>query len=147
MWEYVKMVGGLCIVVLLAAHFVLAALFVTPADRLLGMMLEAEGGWVTSEELPGDVERFLWQNQVPVEGDYVPDDTFKAKLIYGILQLREVYFMDSREALVMNMNLLDYRQGGVGMEGAAFYYFGQPLDQLSDKHWITLVHLHNIFLK
>lgn len=144
MWEYSKMIGSLLGIALLLAHLFLLALFLAPADKLLSLVIRSNVGFVEVSDLPEKVEEFLLVNHVPVRGEFMPDSKVKTRLVLGILHGREARIMDEREKLVLNMNLLDYGQGLVGIKSAAPYYFEKQLEELSDKHWITLVHLQGI---
>jgi len=147
MREILKMIGGLLIVALLIAHFFLVALFVAPADKLLGLFMPSNQGFLVTQELPEPVEDFLVNNHVEVAGDYRIDQSHKGRLILGILQLRKQYFMNVKQQLALDANLLNYGEDLVGVKSASEYYYDKPLSETSDWEWITLVNLHSISSK
>lgn len=147
MREIPKMIGGLLVIALLLAHLFLIALFIAPADKLLGLLIKHDAGFLMAEEVPEAVETFLTTNRVTVAGDYLLDSSSKEKVIFGILQLRKKRFMTDSEKLALNMNLLNYGEGIVGLKSASQYYYKKPIAEASDKEWITLVNLQKIFSK
>ncbi|HHA18544.1 MAG TPA: hypothetical protein ENK70_02440 [Methylophaga sp.] len=147
MKEIPKMVGGLLVIALLLAHFFLIALFTAPSDKLIGLLIKGNTGFLMAEEVPDAVEAFLVTNKVSVDGDYELDSSSKAKLIFGILQLRKEHFMTNPERLALDMNLLNYGGGIIGIKSGSEYYYRKPLTVASDKEWITLVNLQKIFSK
>ena len=146
MREVFKIAGSLLVVALLIAHFLLIALIVAPTDKLLGLIIESDQGFLGPEEIPGPVEDFLVANRVVLNGDYELDNSDKGKLVSGVLQLRKEYLMDPAEQIALDANLLNYGEGLIGIESASEYYYGKPLSEVSDREWITLVNLHNIYL-
>lgn len=147
MREIFRMTGSFLIIALLIAHFFLIALIAAPTDKLLGLIVEGDRGFLEPEEIPGPVEDFLVTNRVAVNGDYELDNSSKGELVSGILQLRKEYFMDPVEQIALDANLLNYGEGLVGIKSASEYYYDKPLSEVSDREWITLVNLHNIFSK
>lgn len=147
MREILKMAGGLLIIGLFLAHLFLIGLFIAPADKLLGLLINHDGEFLIAEEVPEAVEVFLVTNKVPVDGDYQLNSSSKAKLMLGILQLRKERFMTYSQGLALDMNLLNYGEGIVGIGAGSEYYYKKPLTEASDKEWITLVNLQKIFSK
>ena len=82
MREIFKMTGSLLLVALLIAHFFLIALFVAPTDKLLGLVMESNQGFLGAEDIPKPVEDFLLTNKVAVNGDYELIDSHKGELIF-----------------------------------------------------------------
>ncbi len=132
---------------LLLAHLFLIGLFITPSDKLLGLLINYDGEFLVAKEVPEAVETFLVTNRVPVDGDYQLNSSSKAKLMLGILQLRKERFMTDSERMALDMNLLNYGDGVVGIRAGSEYYYKKPLTEASDKEWITLVNLQKIFAK
>jgi hypothetical protein len=147
MREIPKMLGGLLLVALLLAHLFLIALFFAPVPKLLGLVIESNSGFLVASEIPEAVEFFLTTNKVGAGGDFTSDASVKSKLVMGILMLRQERFMDDTERLALNMNLLDFGEGIIGMKAASEHYYKKSLMELSDKEWITLVNLQKIFSK
>ncbi len=132
---------------LLLAHLFLIGLFITPSDKLLGLLINYDGEFLIANEVPEAVETYLVTNRVPVDGDYQLNSSSKAKLMLGILQLRKERFMTDSERMALDMNLLNYGDGIVGIRAGSEYYYKKPLTEASDKEWITLVNLQKIFAK
>ncbi len=147
MREIPKMIGSLLIIALLLAHVFLIALFITPADKLLGLLIKSDAGFLVAEEVPESVSAFLATNGVTVNGDYQLGSSSRARLITSILQFRKKHFMADSERLALDMNLLNYGENIVGLKAGSNYYYKKPLDKASDKEWITLVNLQKIFSK
>ena len=141
------MAGGLLIIALLLAHIFLVALFIIPPEKLLTLIVKDSPGFLTAEEIPVSVETFLITNKITVEGDYQFNSGNKGKLISGVLQFRRVRFMNDSERLALDMNLLNYGEGIIGLRAASEYYYKKPLTQISEKDWVMLVHLQKIFSK
>lgn len=140
-----KLLGAFLVISLLVGHLLLVSLFLAPPEKLLAL---AEGAdFLSASMIPPQVEQFLNDNHVGVEGTYEGDERPGSRLVFGVLKLRENKFMDSTQQLALNMNLLDYGEGIVGLESASQYYFKKPLSEISDKEWITLINLQKIFSK
>jgi hypothetical protein len=148
MRELLKTFGALLLIFLLIAHIFLVALFLVPADKLLAAIVESDSGFINAEEVPKQVETFIKVNNIVVLGDYQPNsESIKSQLIMGLLELRQTRFMNDTEKLALNLNLLNFGEGIVGLKSASRYYYMKPLETLSDKDWINLVNLQKIFSK
>ena len=142
-----KIIGGFIIIGLLLAHLLLVSFFLAPMPKLLGLLIETEVGFLTSSDIPENVGTFLTDNKVEVISDYHPDSDFKAQLVASILEVRRSRFMTPSEQLALDMNLLDFGEGIIGLGAASEYYYKKPLLELADKEWITLINLQKIFSK
>jgi len=147
MREILKMTGSLLLIALILAHLFLIGLFVAPVDKLLKLTSIPASELVNASDIPEDTVHFLIDNRVPVRASYTFDSSSKARLIEGILQLRELYFMDETERLALEMNLLAYDEKVVGVGSASSYFFGKSFITLTPKEWITLINLHDIYLR
>ncbi|MBN2307255.1 hypothetical protein JXD20_04690 [Candidatus Peregrinibacteria bacterium] len=142
-----QIIGSLLIISLLIAHFFLIALLVAPTNKLLGLLIENDQGFVSVTEISEAVQSFLVDNKVSVNGDYQLNQSNKGRFIFGILQLRRKYFMEPTEQIALDANLLNYGGGLIGVESASEYFYGKSLSEISDREWITLVNLNSIFSK
>ncbi len=131
---------------LLVGHLILLSLFVTPAHKLLSLAVD-NTQFLSAAMIPANVEQFLTDNKVEVDGTYEGDERPGSRLVFGVLGLRQEKLMDASEKLALEMNLLDFGEGIIGLEAASEYYFKKPLSEISDKDWITLVNLQKIFSK
>ena len=142
-----KMIGGFVIIALLMVHLLIVSLFLIPIPKLLGLVIKSDFGFLTASEIPEAVEDFLVQNKVEITSDYKPDSDFKVQILASILEVRRSRFMTPSEQLALDMNLLDFGEGIIGLGAASEYYYKKPLLELADKEWITLINLQKIFSK
>lgn len=147
MRELFKMTGSLLIIALLIAHFFLIAFFVAPSNKLLGLLLSNDTGFLSAENVPAAVETFLVDHHVTVDGDYHLDDSSRGKIILSVLEMRRNYMMEPIQQIALDANLLNYGEGLIGIRAASEYYYKKDLAELSESQWITLVNLHKIFSK
>ena len=147
MREIPKMIGGFVIIALIMAHLLLVSLFLVPMPKLLGLLIKSDTAFLTASEIPATVEAFLTDNKVEITSDYKPDSDFKVQILASILEVRRSRFMTSSQQLALDMNLLDFGEGIIGLGAASEYYYKKPLVELSDKEWITLINLQKIFSK
>lgn len=141
-----KLAGGFLVITLLIGHLLLLSLFMAPVPKLLSLST-GQDGFLSASMIPPNVKQFLSDNKVAVEGTFDGEGRSGDRLVFGILNLREAKLMDPDQRLALNMNLLDYGEGIIGLGSASQYYFKKPLSEISDKEWLTLINLQKIFSK
>ena len=147
MIRFFKAMGSLFLIALLLAHLLLVSFFLAPMPKLLGLISESDASLITASDIPENVLTFLTDNKIEVISDYHPDSDLKAQLIANILEVRSSRFMTPSQQLALDMNLLDFEEGIIGLGAASEYYYKKPLVELSDKEWITLINLQKISSK
>lgn len=136
----------LLVFLLLMGHFALVAFFFAPSSKLLSLITENELNLLQASVIPSEVENFLSEHDIKVDADLLPDDLL-GRLGSGVLELRRNKFMSETEQLALDLSLIDFGEGIIGINAASEYYFKKPLSELSATQWITLVNLHKMFLK
>ena len=142
-----KIVGGLLVLSLLMAHLLMVSLFLAPAPKLLGLLVESDAGFLNDSEIPSAVETFISVNKIEVKGDFSLATGPFHRLILGVLKIRKNKLMDPTQQLALDMNLLNFGKDIIGLKQAAVFYYKKPLAELSDQEWITLINLQKIFSK
>lgn len=142
-----KMIGSFAILTLLIIHLLVVALLMAPAPKLLGLAVHGDFDYLYASDIPKGVQEFIERNKIEVQGDFQVAENSAGRLIIKLLKIKHDRFMDSNERLALDMNLLNYGKGVIGLNEAAQYYYKEPIKELSDQEWLTLINLQKIFSK
>lgn len=142
-----KMIGSFLVISLLTIHLLVITLLMAPAPKLIDLAIPGGLDYLHPHDIPKGVRNFIESNKIEVKGNYQIADNSVGRLISRLIRIKHNRFMDYDEQLALNMNLLDFGKGVIGMRAAAEYYYGEPLKELSDQEWLTLINLQKIFSK
>lgn len=144
---FIKIAGNLLILLLLMVHLLVISLLMAPAPKLLGMVFGDESDYIRASDVPKEVQTFITRNKIEIQGDYRAADGAFGRLIFRLLRVQRDRFMNSSEQLALDMNLLNFGKGVIGLSEAAQFFYKKPIVKLSDPEWLTLINLQKIFSK